>query len=180
MIIIKILYFLLPAYFSNMAPIIFRRAFNFLALPLDFGKTLGGNRLFGENKTIRGFVAGVILAIFIAGLQKILYLNFDFFKEISLINFSSINFILVGFLLGFGALFGDLFESFIKRRIGKKPSEPWKFFDQTDYIVGALFFIYPIYRVDFLGIMIALIFSFFLTVITNHLSYAIKARDEKW
>ncbi len=180
MSIIQIVYLLLPAYFSNMASVIFRNTFNFLAIPVDFGKKFGQNRLFGETKTIRGFVVGIIFAILISFLQNVLYLNFNIFKEISLIDFSTYNFVLVGFLLGFGALCGDLFESFIKRRIGKKSSESWKFFDQIDYVIGALIFIYPIYKVGLLDIVIALMFSFFLTVVTNHIGYALKIRAEKW
>ena len=40
----------------------------------------------------------------------------------------------------FGALFGDIIESFFKRRIGKNRGENWIPFDQLDFIVGVLIF----------------------------------------
>ncbi|MBR9703121.1 CDP-archaeol synthase, partial [Candidatus Woesearchaeota archaeon] len=42
-----------------------------------------------------------------------------------------------GFLAGFGALLGDLVESFIKRQLGFKSGElffPW---DKIDFVIGA-------------------------------------------
>lgn len=169
---------LLPAYFSNMAPIVFRRSFSFLDIPVDLGTKIGQNRLFGERKTIRGFMVGVVCAILVSFLQSILYANFTFFREFSLIDFEKNNFVSVGFLLGFGALFGDLVESFIKRRLGKKPSEPWEVFDQLDYIAGALIFIYPVYKINLSEAFVAFFLSFFLTIIVNHIGYALKMRKK--
>jgi len=40
----------------------------------------------------------------------------------------------------FGALIGDIVESFFKRRIGKVRGQDWIPFDQLDFILGALFF----------------------------------------
>ena len=45
----------------------------------------------------------------------------------------------VGFLLGFGALAGDMAESFIKRRMGFERGHPMFIMDQLDYIFGAYF-----------------------------------------
>ena len=42
--------------------------------------------------------------------------------------------------ISFGALIGDIIESFFKRRIGKGRGEDWIPFDQIDFILGALFF----------------------------------------
>ena len=49
--LLKILYFMSPAYFANMAPVIFRK-FNFLAIPIDFGKKINNKPLLGKTKTI--------------------------------------------------------------------------------------------------------------------------------
>ena len=40
----------------------------------------------------------------------------------------------------FGALLGDIVESFFKRRVGRKRGENWIPFDQLDFILGVLFF----------------------------------------
>ena len=44
------------------------------------------------------------------------------------------------FSICFGALLGDIIESFFKRRIGKKRGEDWIPFDQIDFILGVFFF----------------------------------------
>ena len=43
------------------------------------------------------------------------------------------------FSLCFGALCGDIIESFFKRRVGKNRGENWIIFDQLDFILGAVF-----------------------------------------
>jgi CDP-2,3-bis-(O-geranylgeranyl)-sn-glycerol synthase len=44
------------------------------------------------------------------------------------------------FSICFGALLGDIIESFFKRRVGRKRGEDWIPFDQIDFILGVLFF----------------------------------------
>ena len=48
--------------------------------------------------------------------------------------------ILILFSLCFGALLGDVIESFFKRRVGKDRGQDWIPFDQLDFLVGALIF----------------------------------------
>ena len=105
--ILKCIYLMLPAYFANMSPVIFKKI-NFLDYPVDFNKKISGQPIFGRNKTFRGFFFGVISAIVIAYLQFLLY-NADFFNKLSFTDYN--NWILFGFLMGFGALAGDLAKS---------------------------------------------------------------------
>jgi len=109
-----------------------------LDVPVDFGYKLKGKDLFGRNKTFRGFVVGIVTGVLLAALQSILFLTVPFFKENSLIDYGRVNFVIVGFLMGFGALFGDLVESFIKRQLGKRAGEPWFPFDQLDWIAASI------------------------------------------
>jgi len=44
----------------------------------------------------------------------------------------------LGALMGGGALIGDGFESFIKRRLNKPSGKPWFPCDQIDWIIGAI------------------------------------------
>ena len=176
--LLKILYFILPSFMANMAPINFRKI-NFLNFPIDRGRTFYGQPLFGKNKTYRGFFFGIISAVAFVLIQQLLY-QVSFFKNISLINYENENFLILGFLFGFGALFGDLVESFIKRRLNKKSSQPWMFFDQVDFIIGSLVFVSPIITFSYNKIAIILFLTFFLTIITNHISYTIGCRFEPW
>ena len=72
---------MLPAYFSNMAPVIIKdlNLFNFLAKPVDFGIKIKGKPVLGQHKTFRGFIFGVVFALIIAYIQNILY-RYDFFS----------------------------------------------------------------------------------------------------
>ena len=141
------LWFLLPAALSNhnasvgnrlWAPRFVKSWLAKLDVPVDFGYKLKGKELFGRNKTFRGFAVGIVTGILIAGIEALLYLTIPFFRENSLIDYTKINFLLVGFLMGFGALFGDLVESFIKRQLGKRSGEPWFPFDQLDWILSSI------------------------------------------
>jgi CDP-2,3-bis-(O-geranylgeranyl)-sn-glycerol synthase len=56
--------------------------------------------------------------------------------------------------MSFGAIFGDLIESFIKRRLKIPSGAPFTPRDQTDYIVGMIVFSYIFHSRDMIEIMI--------------------------
>jgi CDP-2,3-bis-(O-geranylgeranyl)-sn-glycerol synthase len=60
---LRVLYFFVPAYLANMAPVLVGKRLAFLAVPLDFGASLRGARVFGDHKTWRGLVVGIAGAI---------------------------------------------------------------------------------------------------------------------
>jgi CDP-2,3-bis-(O-geranylgeranyl)-sn-glycerol synthase len=51
--LLGVLYFFLPAYAANMAPVLVRGRFEALAVPMDGGRSLGGVRILGDHKTWR-------------------------------------------------------------------------------------------------------------------------------
>ena len=61
MLILELLYFMLPAFLANMAPVFAKGHLKFLNRPLDFGLSLFGRPLLGDNKTWRGLVVGVLV-----------------------------------------------------------------------------------------------------------------------
>jgi len=73
---------MLPAYLANMAPIFAQRAgiLKFLSKPVDGGRKINGEPVFGENKTWRGFAVGIIVAIFMIWIQYFLY-KIPFFEN---------------------------------------------------------------------------------------------------
>ncbi len=176
-LILQCFYFMLPVYFANMAPVIVKKIFNNLAFPLDFNKTLKNKPIFGKNKTFRGLIFGILFAVIITYLQFLLYNN-NVFVDISITDYS--NWLLIGFLMGFGTIFGDLMESFVKRRIGYEPGRPFIPFDQLDFVIGALIFVFPLIKLSSNKIIIILLLSFVLHVIVNHLAFHLKIRKEKW
>ena len=135
------LWFFAPAGLANAAPVFANKIprSDWLAVPLDFGKSLRGRRIFGAHKTLRGLLSGVVVAELAILLQRTLYIHSNLFRDISLyVNYQNINIWLLGFLFGFGALGFDAIKSFFKRQIGVKPGSTWFPFDQIDYIIGGL------------------------------------------
>jgi len=80
----------------------------------------------------------VIAGVITAGIQAALFFNTDFFKNNTLVDYGQVNFVLLGALMGGGALTGDLVKSFIKRRLDIPPGRPWFPWDQLDWIMGAM------------------------------------------
>ena len=169
-------YFILPAYFANMAPVIVKRV-NIFNFPLDFDKKINNKPIFGKNKTFRGLVFGVLFAIIISFSQFLFYNN-GLFVGISIVDYS--NWLLIGILLGFGAIFGDLIESFVKRRLDYGPGKSFIPFDQIDFVLGALIFISFIVDLTLNKIIIIIVLSFVLHIIVNHIAFYTGMRNEKW
>jgi len=176
-IILLCFYFMLPAYFANMAPVIVKNIFNDLKVPIDFNKKINNKPIFGKNKTFRGLIFGVLFAVVIAYLQFLLYKN-NIFVDISIVDYS--DWILIGLLMGFGAIFGDLIESFVKRRLNYKSGKTFIPFDQLDFVIGAMIFIYPLVILSVSKIITILLLSFVLHVIVNHLAFYTGIREEKF
>ena len=82
--------------------------------------------------------------------------------------------------MGFGALTGDVIKSFFKRRAGIAPGKKFIPFDQTDFVIGALLFITPIFDLTLKIFAVALILSFVLDILVNHIAFYLKIRNEKW
>ena len=173
---ISIFWFLLPAGLANMAPIIFNRL-PLLATPVDFGRRWRGEPIFGPHKTYRGFLVAIILAIVAVYIQKWLAPHTGSYN---LVDYKTINLVLLGFLLGFGALAGDLLKSFAKRRVGRKSGQSWVPFDQIDWVVGALIATSFIANFSFSQILEALVVFGLLHPVSNLLGYALKFKPNKF
>jgi CDP-2,3-bis-(O-geranylgeranyl)-sn-glycerol synthase len=164
-------YLFMPAYFANMAPVIFRKV-RFMDAPMDLGKKWNGKPIFGSHKTFRGLFFGILLAMIIA------YVQFRFPLGSPLLDYSL--WPAIGILMGFGAILGDSVESFFKRRVGIKPGKPWVPFDQIDFTLGALIMIsfleFPGWKVAAASIVL----SFILHVTVNHIGAFLKIRKNPW
>ncbi|MDP3725464.1 MAG: CDP-archaeol synthase [Nanoarchaeota archaeon] len=129
--LLELFWVFLPAGIANICPSISAKWLPGLSYPLDFGRTFRGRRIFGEHKTIRGIIAGVMGGGAVFLLEK--YLLGSIAGE----GVGNLPWYF-GFLLGAGAVGGDAIESFFKRQIGMRPGKSWILFDQIDWIVGAL------------------------------------------
>jgi CDP-2,3-bis-(O-geranylgeranyl)-sn-glycerol synthase len=167
-LIVKALYFFLPAYFANMAPVLFKKL-PFLEIPIWENKL-------GKNKTWRGLVIATLMGVIIFSIQKLLHNSG--LQSWAIIDYNDFS-IFMGGALGLGAIIGDAVKSYYKRKAEIPPGKPWWGFDQLDFvfggIIGGAFFYVP--RVEIVTILI--IFSPILHVLTNRIGYWLKIRDVK-
>lgn len=98
---------------ANGVPVVTSYLFHHRAsLPVDFGWVLGDQRrCLGDNKTWRGLFSSVTLTTLLAGLLGLDYVT--------------------GLQLSSLAMAGDLFSSFIKRRLGRAAGSRAVFLDQV-------------------------------------------------
>lgn len=175
-LLIKTFWLLLPAGIANMAPVLFKWV-PLLDYPIDLNLKFREKPLFGKNKTYRGFLFGTLIAIVIVYLQQLFYLQT---KSITLIDYSKINIFLLGFSLGFGALFGDLIKSFFKRQIGIDSGKHWIPFDQIDWIIGAFIFMIFYIPISLKYFWVAIIFFGLLHPIINLIGYYLGIKKNKF
>lgn len=138
-VIIQALWIAIPVYVSNASAVIVGGG-----TPIDFGKTWSdGRRILGDGKTWWGLFSGGFLGM-TAGFGLVVaanYINASEYEFLHVTMFEGFPLMIpIIFSLCFGALLGDVVESFFKRRIGKHRGETWILFDQLDFILGALFF----------------------------------------
>ena len=136
--VIQAFWLILPAYIANASALLLGGG-----LPVDFGKKWSdGKRLLGDGKTWRGLFIGTFIGMtagFGFSVISKFALNIDF--PIKINDFTGFPLMIpILFSLCFGALIGDIIESFFKRRIGKERGENCIPFDQIDFILGVLFF----------------------------------------
>lgn len=182
--IIKAIWLMLPAYLPN----------PFAALlgggkAIDGGRTLAdGQRLLGDGKTWRGLFAGVFFGLLAGCIQiwlsgrgfEILGLQMPAFGP----DFRSA--FRVVFALASGALFGDMFMSFFKRRLGFKRGAPLPVVDQLDFVLGAWGFTYLVAPAWFMEnfsfwiLLSVIIITPLLHVATNVIAYLIGVKKEPW
>ncbi len=168
--ILKSAWFYLPAAIANMAPVLFT------FIPLN--QPIWESRL-GPNKTWRGLIVGVLMAILIVWIQKEL-LALDSMRAISIVSYSSTSVILLGLLFGTGALLGDAVKSYFKRRSQIPSGEKWWPFDQIDFIVGATLFVSLIVWPDWLIVITALVLTMFLHPAINQIGYRLGLKKVPW
>ncbi len=124
LLVVNALKFIFPAYCANATPVLAGGG-----TKMDFGKNFfDGKRVFGNNKTFRGFFFGLAIGLLVGAMEVVAF-HFP---------------ILFAFLIPLGALLGDLTGAFLKRRIGIAPGGLLPIVDQIDFVVGAVVFALPL------------------------------------
>ena len=157
-------------------------------VPMDGGKCLkDGRRIFGDNKTWKGFIGYVILNVIAAIVWGIIsnaaslnFLNFFYANHDNTFSFN----LLIGFLLGLGYAAFELPNSFLKRRLDVRPGktlpDAWKvffiFLDQADSLFGCVLTIWIFYDLG-IGLYLLYVLVGALThMVLNMLLYFVHLR----
>ncbi|TRO50257.1 CDP-2,3-bis-(O-geranylgeranyl)-sn-glycerol synthase [Candidatus Bathyarchaeota archaeon] len=160
LLIAQALLFIFPAYCANAVPVLAGGG-----LAMDFGKNFfDGKRVFGNNKTFRGFFFGLAVGIAIGSVECMLFGY-------------PLLFIL---LTPLGALLGDLTAAFMKRRLGIAPGGMFPIVDQVDFVVGAIVFALPLGMVNWELVVAALIITPPIHLLTNIVAYKLKLKKNPW
>lgn len=173
------LWFFLPVGIANCTPIFASKIplLNQWAYPIDFYQTYRGKRIFGDHKTIRGLLTGILTAILTIAIQQYLYNNTNIIKTFVYIDYTILNPFIFGTTCAVGALGGDAVKSFFKRQFGIASGKKWFPFDQLDYIIGGIIATSFFIRLsEFEYITIVLIW-FFLHIISSKIGYFLKLKS---
>ncbi len=178
-LLLKSLFFALPIFAGNIAPVLVKRV-RFLSAPIDGGRFFRGQRILGDHKTWRGLISGVLLGAFTGLIQAVLFARFEVIREISVVEYHLSFAVILGAIMGFGALAGDAVKSFFKRRAGLPSGSSWPLYDQLDFIIGGLLFAALLVNPGLDVILILFFVTPFLHLFTNMLSYAIGLKEVPW
>jgi CDP-2,3-bis-(O-geranylgeranyl)-sn-glycerol synthase len=152
--------FILPAWVANGAPVVFGGG-----TPLDFGRKIGGKRIFGSHKTVRGLVAGIAAGFIVSALESAFVPGM----------------LLTGVLLTLGTHAGDLLGSLVKRRAGKEEGSSWPIFDQYLFLLFALAFALPLGNLPGIpGLLLIVVLTGVLHKATNIIAHKVKMKNVPW
>ena len=158
----------IPIYISNGMALVFG-GHGQLDLGLNF---IDHKPLFGKGKTFSGTLAGIIFGS--AGSLAVM----AFFPNLALV--LGINYFYYGFLLASGAMAGDIFGSFLKRRVKVERGQSFFLLDQLDFIlggigIGMLAFVPSIWHVLFLAAVTVSVHKF-----GNVVAFKTKMKSVPW
>jgi CDP-2,3-bis-(O-geranylgeranyl)-sn-glycerol synthase len=161
LLIVAALKFIFPAYCANATPVLAGGG-----TKMDFGKNFyDGKRVFGNNKTFRGFFFGWAVGMLVGSVEYVVFPGFP---------------VLFIVLIPLGALLGDLTGAFIKRRIGIAPGGLLPIVDQIDFVVGAVVFAIPLAIVSWELAVTVLLITPPIHLFTNYLAYKLKLKRHPW
>ncbi len=171
--LLELILFVLPAYVANAAPVILGGK-----TPIDFGQQLGDRkRIFGKSKTIRGFISGVA-----AGTLASIVLAIAVPQFLPLVSFNYK--IAISFLLSLGAMAGDLFGSFLKRRSGMASGQESLISDKLWFLIVALLLAFPLYSgkitLELVDVVFLFVLTFFLHIAFNRIAHFLKLKKVPW
>ncbi len=147
---------------ANGTPVIARnllgRKFN---LPLDLRRVMSdGFRLLGDSKTWRGLMSSLLITALAAKVMGYSFLS--------------------GFLIALFSLTGDLFSSFIKRRLGKASSSRFLILDQVPEALLPAAVMAPYFQLQWYEVIMLTLLFLVLELLMSRLMYRIGLRRKPY
>lgn len=156
------IYIAIPTYVANSTPVLLGGG-----APIDRGRNfIDGRRMLGTNKTMKGFAYGFLLGSLAAFAEAAIFVNYTL--------------VLVGMAASLGALLGDLFGAFLKRRLNIPPGSPLPVVDQLDFILGALLLTSPMLQVTMGAVLILVIATVPIHLLSNGIAYLLRLKGRAW
>jgi CDP-diglyceride synthetase len=151
-----------------------------LKRPLDLGASVGGRRLFGDNKTWRGAIVMMLGVVAAAALLSLWPWYWHHLPG----GIRDAGPWIYGVLLGLGVVVGELPNSFFKRRMGIAPGTQRRtlggallsFYDQGDFVLAIWVLLLPVWAMSVGQAALAFVVVTAVHLAVNVVGYAVGAR----
>lgn len=163
---------------------------NWLKRPMDMGATLAdGKRIFGDNKTWKGFVGMILWTAIWFAIFTIIAKASDSFYNLAWFSYrlySTPESLLYGGIWGLGYVLFELPNSFIKRRLdvkpGKRASGFYKsifiFVDQADSAIGCGLALYVFFTPPLWQMLVFIVLGIAVHFLMNVILYSVGLKRE--
>jgi CDP-archaeol synthase len=161
------IYIVVPLIISNVLHMVIvkKNIFSFLAIPVS-------TKLFGQNKTWRGFVIVPLLNAFLLLLINLLWPYLP-----------NVRALIIGFLLGIAYMLFELPNSYLKRRLGIAPGgkaadHRWllMLIDKTDSSFGVSLFSYFLLDISWVQVLQLFLISVLTHILFSYLLVTIRIK----
>jgi len=167
-------WYLIPAYMTNAFPPLAKGKY-----PLDLGRRMGSSRILGDGKTFEGTFFGLFGGLTAGFIELTFYSDFNNFASSFGVTLPEMTFLLA-FLITVGALTGDIVKSFFKRRMGMERGKEMLFWDQLDFVIGMIVFIYWFADLTWPVILVMLLVTPIIHRIACIIGYWLKVKLVPW
>ncbi len=174
---VEAFWIIIPAYAANgLAPL----AKFTQKHPLDGGRKLkDGRPIFGNGKSWEGSIIGIAMAVLISSLMGLAFYLLPWDLSPIPLDVAAMGPVL-GFMLGLGAISGDVVKSFFKRRLGFERGRSVPIVDQLDFILGALLLASLVVPIKISWVILLAIVTPLFHLSANYMAYLLGVKKEPW
>jgi len=175
-LILTVSLLIIPAYVANAMADVFGGG-----RPIDGGRTfVDGRRILGSGKTVKGALGGVFSGTLCSFVEGIIVMTFV------VETFSLSLYVALGCVIAAGAMSGDIFGAFMKRRLSLPSGAPAPPLDQLGFILTALLFAFiftnfiPLVKITLGVVVIILVITPFIHILSCYIGYMLGKKRAPW